>query len=427
MFFDAVGGIGGLDVGGLDELPDAAQPPLDLLQLRLDGLQLLALLAGDPVHLFVHQLHQVADVGLGQHVLPQLADYQLLEGLGVEPGGLAGPLALLQQGVADVVGVPAALGFGGGHGLAAGLALGQAAEQVGAGGAAGVHLLRSAGLHHPGDALELLFGDDGGEGVLDPHGLGLVPGLGSPDQGAGVSLVGEHGVDGGLEPALAVGGGDALGVEGLHDVQVAAALEGQVEDAPGHGVGGRVQLQPGALLGPVLDVDLLVAVGRVGGDPEAARGGFAHPPDNLLGQIFAIELVHALDDGLHQLAGGGVVGVLGDGDEADTPLAEHGLEGDGVLPFAGEAREFPDQNLLERGLGPARLVQHPPELGPVGDAPALGLVHELADHQVAVLVGVVAQGPHLGGHGEVHVLALAGHPGVEGRRHQVIASKLKPR
>ena len=77
----------------------------------------------------------------------------------------------------------------------------------------------------------------------------------------------------------------------------------------------------------------------------------ARPP----GQDFAIEFVHALDDGLHQLAGGGIVGVLGDGDHPDTPPAEHGLEGDGVFPLAGEAGELPDQDFLKGGsLGPCR-------------------------------------------------------------------------
>ena len=251
---DAVRGVGHLGVGGLDEVPDAAHPLLHVLKLPLDGLQPLTLLVGHPVHLLVQQLHRVSDVGLGKDVGAKLIDDDLLESLGVEPGGLAGSLAALEEGVADVVGVLAALGLGCGHGLAAGLALGDAAEQVGAGGAAGVHLLRGAGLHHPGDAPELLLGDDAGVCVLDPHGRRAVLGFFSPDHGSGVRLVGEHEVDGGLEPLLAVGGGYALGVEGLGDVKGAPALEGRVEDASDHGVGGRVQFQLGARLAPVLDV-----------------------------------------------------------------------------------------------------------------------------------------------------------------------------
>ena len=74
----------------------------------------------------------------------------------------------------------------------------------------------------------------------------------------------------------------------------------------------------------------------------------------------------------------------------------HGLEGDGVLALAGEAGELPDEDLLEGGLRLAGLVQHLLELGPIGDAPALGLVHVLAGNQVAVLLGVVPERPELG-------------------------------
>ena len=106
-FLDALGGVGHLDVGGLDDLPDAAQPPLDLLKFLLDGLQPLSLLASHPVHLPVHllvqQLDQVSDVGFGEDVGPNLIDDELLEGLGVEPGGLAGPAAPLEEGVAGIV------------------------------------------------------------------------------------------------------------------------------------------------------------------------------------------------------------------------------------------------------------------------------------------------------------------------------------
>ena len=74
-------------------------------------------------------------------------------------------------------------------------------------------------------------------------------------------------------------------------------------------------------------------------------------------------------------------------DTTRTPSApQHGLEGDGVLPLAGEAGEFPDENLFERCLWLAGLVQHLSKLRPVRYAPALGLVHVLACDQVAVLL-----------------------------------------
>ena len=108
--------------------------------------------------------------------------------------------------------------------------------------------------------------------------------------------------------------------------------------------------------------------------------------------------------------------MFGDGDHSDTLSAKHGFEGDGVLTLAGEPRKLPDQDDLERSVGLAALLDHLPELGPVGDASALGLVHVLAGYGVAVGLGVVLERPELGGHGQVHVLAVAGYPGVQGRR-----------
>ena len=371
---------------------------------------------GHAVHLLVHQLDQLPDVALGEDVGANLLDHHLLEAAGVEPGGVAGPAAPLHQRLADVVGELAALGVLAAERPPALVALDQAAEQVGTADPAGVGLLRSAGAHLPVDLAELGLGDDGGESLLHPHRLGLVLGFGPPDQSAGVGLVLENDMDAVLGPELAGGVGDALVVQGAADVQDALARLGQAEDALDHGGRVRVRLQSRALPGPVLDHQLAVAVGDAAGDPEAARGGLAHPPRNLLGKIFAIELVHALDDGLHQLAGGGVVGVLGDGDHADPLAPQQGLEGHGVLPLAGEPRKLPDQNLLKRRIWPAGGVDHLAELGPVGYAAALGLIHVLAGHDVAVLLGVVPQRPELGGDGEIHVLAVAGHPGVEGRR-----------
>ena len=185
-------------------------------------------------------------------------------------------------------------------------------------------------------------------------------------------------MDAGLAPELSLGAQDALAVEGPGDVRHSVAGLGKVEDALDHTRGIRVGLQGGPLLGAVLHHHPVVAEGGVAGDPEAARGGLPHPSRDLLGQILAVEFVHALDDGLHQLAGGGVVGVLGDGDDSNSLAPEHGLEGDGVLPLAGEAGELPDQNLPEWGTGLGGRVDHLAELRPIGDATALGLIHVLA-------------------------------------------------
>ena len=225
QFHDVIRGRGHVDAVALGyEVPDSAQLLLHLLKLRLDALQLLTVLPGRSVHLLVQVLHQVSDVGLCEDVGAKLIDDGVLDFLGVEPGGLARAAALLHQGLTDVVGVLAALGLGGGHGPATGLALEDAAEQVGAGRPPGVRLLRGAGaeqlLHPP----VLPLADDGGVRVLHPHGRLAVLCGGSPDNGSRVGFVVQHGVDGGLEPILAVDRGDALGVEGLGDVEDAPAL-----------------------------------------------------------------------------------------------------------------------------------------------------------------------------------------------------------
>ena len=145
--------------------------------------------------------------------------------------------------------------------------------------------------------------------------------LTAPDDCAGVGFVVESGVDRALEPLLALWAGDALGVEGLGDVERAHALQGHVEDALDYGVRRRVRLQLGACLGSVLHVDLPVAEWGVGAHPEAARGGLAHPPADLLRKIFTIELIDAFDYRLHELAGWRVVGVLCDGGLRGCPCA----------------------------------------------------------------------------------------------------------
>ncbi len=49
------------------------------------------------------------------------------------------------------------------------------------------------------------------------------------------------------------------------------------------------------------------------------------------------------------LASSAVVGLLGDGHHPDAAPPEHGLEDEGVLPLAGEAGEFPYEDLPEGG------------------------------------------------------------------------------
>ncbi|MCY3603706.1 MAG: hypothetical protein OXH12_11585 [Chloroflexi bacterium] len=271
MLLEAGQDVADLQVGGLDGVPQPVHAPAQLGQLPLYGFELHPLFASHSVHLFVDESHERADVALGEDVLAKLLDDEPLEVLRVEPRRLAAPSAPLDERLAHVVGVAAALGLGRRERSAARLALGQAAEQVGAGRAAGMDLGRRLGLQHPLYSPELLARDDGGEGVLDAHGAEAVLGGGAPDQGSGVGLVGEHRVDSRLVPTLAPGARDALVVEYPGDGKDALALEGHVEDAAHHGIGGRVQLQLLTLAGTVLYLDLAVPVGRNGSDPEATR------------------------------------------------------------------------------------------------------------------------------------------------------------
>ena len=267
-------------------MPDAGQLPLDLLQLRLHGLQPLALLGGNPVHLLVHHLDQLRDAALGEDVVPDALHHQLFKASRVEPGGIAGAAALLDQGLADVVGELSALGVLAGQRPLALVALDQPAEQVGAAHTAGVSALGCPGVHQLVDPPELGFGDDGGKSLLDAHRLGLVLPLGAPDQSTRVDLVSENEVNAVLGPELAGGAGDALIVEGLSDLQHSGAGFGQIEDAIDHLGGVLVQLQGGALLGPVGHHDPVVAVGGAAAHPVAPGSGLPHSPLYFFRKIF---------------------------------------------------------------------------------------------------------------------------------------------
>ncbi|MDE2885991.1 MAG: hypothetical protein OXO53_13010, partial [Chloroflexota bacterium] len=102
---DLLGG----EVRLLDQLPEAVHTPADVGELGVCCLDALLLLPDDGVHLLVDHLDEVAHVGLGEDVLPDLVDDEALEVLGVESRRGAGAAAALEEGVADVVGVTPAL------------------------------------------------------------------------------------------------------------------------------------------------------------------------------------------------------------------------------------------------------------------------------------------------------------------------------
>ncbi len=199
-----------VQVRGLRQVVEPSQPALHVLKLRLDGLKFLALLLGDAVHLLVHQLHQLPDVGLGEHVGAYLPHHHLLKAPGVEPGGLASVPAPLHDGLADVVGVLPALGVLAAECPVARPALDQPAEQVAASHAARVRLLGGASAHPPVHSLELGLGDDSGKRLVHPYRLILALPTYAPEEGSRVGFVAEDDVDAVLGPEPARGIGDAL-------------------------------------------------------------------------------------------------------------------------------------------------------------------------------------------------------------------------
>ena len=227
----------------------------------------------------------------------------------------------------------------------------------------------------------------------------------SPDCRPCVSLVGQDVVEASTLPAFAFVGDAAL-VEISRNFLQADAAKRLLEDLLDDRTGIWIDHQCRPLLGPILDFDPSVAERRLRAEKEPSRGGFPHSSSNLLGEVLRVELVHALDDRLHQLAGRRVVSVLGDRGNPDAATTQHRFEGDCVLPLACETGELPDQDLLERRIGQSGFIQHLAKLRAVSNSAALSLVDELAHDQVVVPFGVVPERPELGGHREVNILAI---------------------
>ena len=262
---------------------------------------------------------------------------------------------------------------------------------------------------------ERLTRDQRGPCVLHPNRLSglLVPALHAPHRRPRVRLVRQQVVQTILVPPLPPVA-DAPVVQLAADLLQTVAPQRTLEYLLHHPGGIRVDLQRGTLLHSIAHLDSPVAEGRTARQEVAPGRCLPHAPDDLLRKILAVELVHGLDDGLHQLASGSVVRVLGDGDDADTPLPEHRLEGHRVLPLAREPTELPYEDHVERRLGAAARLDHLSELRPVCHASALGLVDVLADDDEAVALRVLAQGAELRRDGEVDVLSIAGDPRVDG-------------
>ncbi|MBI2936113.1 MAG: hypothetical protein HYY31_04835 [Chloroflexi bacterium] len=94
-------------------------------------------------------------------------------------------------------------------------------------------------------------------------------------------------------------------------------------------------------------------------------------------------------------------------------LAKQGLVDNRVLAIAGEPREFPDKDDFEGGILLPGCGDHLLEAGPVDGAAALGLVDVLPNDDEVVALGILPDRLELRRDGEIHVLPLAGDPGVD--------------
>ena len=82
-----------------------------------------------------------------------------------------------------------------------------------------------------------------------------------------------------------------------------------------------VHHQRGTFLRPILDLDALETIRGPGAEEEASRRRLPHSPSDFLAQVFRVELVHTLYDGLKEPTRRGVVGLLGDRDYPLCPCA----------------------------------------------------------------------------------------------------------
>ena len=297
-------------------------------------------------------------------------------------------------------------------------------------------VLLEQGLH----PVPLLPGDDGLVGAGHQHPLALVQRFGRavhPRPGGAALLHGphihgvpEHPVDGGVGPvggaadplAVAVvvavkplvlaGAGDALGVEGFGDADLAHAGLEEVEDPADHLGGHGVDFQLVVVVG-----GFAVAVGGEGPDKLALLLlGPDRAPD-LLGDVPGVLLVEHVLEGEQQVVGAlGAVDVVADGDEPDPVVREPALQ---VVAGVDVVPAEPGQVLHQDAVDAAGLniPDHPLEAGAVKVGAGAAVVHvDPGAGQGGVPGDVLLQDGLLGGDAVALplVAVLPGETGVEG-------------
>lgn len=161
----------------------------------------------------------------------------------------------------------------------------------------------------------------------------------------------------------------------------------------------RVDVDPAGF--PALVVAaLFVEVAEWGAADGAAGAGFlAEAFDDFAGEVAGVELGDGAHDAVEEYAAGGLVDVLGGGDEAGAGLVEDAVDVDVVGAVAGEAVEFVDDDVVDVA-GVLEVVEHLLQLGAIGAAGRFAAVDELFDDESAQGHGLFLVGFALGGDGE---------------------------
>ena len=249
--------------------------------------------------------------------------------------------------------------------------------------------------------LVLAVGEDGGD--REGFAVGVPANLSSID-----GVLQDVGDAAALHP-VAKAGAHLQGVELLCDLPIAHPGQKVGEDHLHQRRRDRVGQIP-----LILDA---VAEGGVGQRLAAPRL-LRHAAGHLLGEIDAVKLIHRLDDGLGDDRHLVVAQIFADRDDVDAQLlAQHRLVDDAVLPAAGKAGIFPDQDGVE-GLGALFCCSnHPQKFGPLAalppGTPLLLDKDPLLRQQKAVVFGVAANLQKLAVRG-IFQLVVGRHADVSG-------------
>lgn len=108
----------------------------------------------------------------------------------------------------------------------------------------------------------------------------------------------------------------------------------------------------------VLVAALFVEVAEWGAADGAAGAGFlAEAFDDFAGEVAGVELGDGAHDAVEEDAAGGLVDVLGGGDQAGTGLVEDAVDVDVVGAVTGEAVKFMDDYVVDV-TGVLEVVEH---------------------------------------------------------------------